>query len=141
MGLDMYLKGRKFHWTNWENQEADEKQEGFRVEETILSLGYWRKHPNLHGYIVNTYGPKDADGKRIDDCSPIPLGKENLEDIIKAVAEHRLPGTEGFFFGASSTDDEQDTTAQLTKAIEWLEKEDTTTTQKKMKSIEYQASW
>jgi hypothetical protein len=56
MGLDMYLTGEKFLMTR--NLEED----GFRLRSKTLELGYWRKHPNLHGYIVQTF----ADGT--DEC-------------------------------------------------------------------------
>lgn len=57
MGLDMYLSGRKY--LRYGN---DQIEDGFRVEEKIVRLGYWRKHPNLHGYIVKTF----ADD--VDEC-------------------------------------------------------------------------
>ena len=55
MGLDMYLKGNKFYWTNWREPEKNLTEEGFKLTEKTLELGYWRKHPNLHGYIVKTF--------------------------------------------------------------------------------------
>ena len=62
MGLDMYLEGRRFLRTNWENPEANLKRGKYRVKEETLELAYWRKHPNLHGFIVQTF----ADG--VDEC-------------------------------------------------------------------------
>ncbi len=49
MGLDMYLKGHKYLW-GFDNKRPQE--DGFEVEAKTLMLGYWRKHPDLHGYIV-----------------------------------------------------------------------------------------
>lgn len=126
MGLDMYLSGRKY--LRYGN---DQMEDGFRVEEKIVRLGYWRKHPDLHGYIVKTF----AEG--VDECQRIDLDLPALESIVKAVAEHRLPGTTGFFFGSSETDDDQDTTAQLKKAIDWLKQSDDGC----YRSVEYRASW
>jgi hypothetical protein len=66
---------------------------------TVMSyteqLGYWRKHPNLHGYIVQNF----ASG--IDDCKDVSLSIDDLEQIKNAVSNNLLVHTEGFFFGKS----------------------------------------
>lgn len=108
MGLDMYLEGRTFNW------ERKEKRDGFRVKGVMLELGYWRKHPDLHGYIVQTF----ANG--VDECQVIELNEDALENILQAVKDDRLPKTTGFFFGTSGPDDKAPTIAILTAAIEWL---------------------
>jgi hypothetical protein len=131
MGLDMYLEGEKYYWTDWENPENNLMEDGFKVSRKILELGYWRKHPNLHGYIVKKY----AHG--VDECQDIYLTEENLLDIIEAVKNDKLPFTDGFFFGESQGPDDQNSVKQLTKAIEWLRiKED-----KISKAVIYRASW
>lgn len=129
----MYLKGEKFHWTDWDKPEGNRRtmQDGFAVSETILSIGYWRKHPNLHGYIVQEF----ADGK--DDCERIDLSKEDLENILKAIKENRLPKTSGFFFGSSDESMDQKSIEIIQKAIAWLEAKD----EKVSRSVFYQASW
>jgi hypothetical protein len=116
MGLDMYLEGRTFQWGRDEDLET---RDGFRVKGHILDLGYWRKHPNLHGFIVETF----ADGK--DECQEISLDADALRTIIAAVKEQKLPHTEGFFFGTSSDDEEQrnEDVAILSRALAWLEGE------------------
>ena len=50
----------------------------------VLSLGYWRKHPDLHGFIVKTF----ANGK--DECQRIDLTGEDLIKIIEAVKSNTL---------------------------------------------------
>jgi hypothetical protein len=109
MGLDMYLSG------------TDEK--GRTVE-----LGYWRKHPNLHGYIVNKF----AGGA--DECQDIPLTVENLVDILRATVEGDLPETQGFFFGVSSPDKDEETKAIIPQAIVWLNENN-------KRHVTYYASW
>ena len=79
MGLDMYLS-------------LDGKE-----------VGYWRKHPNLHGYIVSTF----ANG--VDECQEIPLKFDDVMKIIESVKEKKLPHTEGFFFGYSNSEDDVET--------------------------------
>lgn len=101
MGLDMYLTGKKFYWTNWQDASANKTEDGFEVRDMSLQLGYWRKHPNLHGFIVNTF----AGGK--DECQEIPLSFDDLQTIIDAVKSQSLPATEGFFFGKSEDSEEQ----------------------------------
>jgi hypothetical protein len=75
MGLDMYLKGEKLVM----NTSLDLREDGFRLSSKTLDLGYWRKHPNLHGYIVQTF----ADGKAQD-----------VEALLReAIEEQGLMGT------------------------------------------------
>jgi hypothetical protein len=112
MGLDMYLQGRAFIWNL---NGKPETRDGFKLTDVTLELGYWRKHPDLHGYIVQTF----AGG--IDECQEIPLTAENLIDIIAAIEEKRLPHTTGFFFGASEPDDDAPSIEIFRKALAWLE--------------------
>lgn len=133
MGLDMYLTGEKFFMTDWENPQNNKTEDGYEVKAHRLSLGYWRKHPNLHGYIVNTY----ADG--VDNCQPIELSADCMHGIIQAIKEKRLPETSGFFFGQSDGSEDEESIEIFEKAIQWL-----TSVQKQSKvlrSVEYQASW
>src|SRR4051812_6140992 len=101
MGLDMYLRGEKFFWTDWETPSNNRIEDGFRVTSLQIELGYWRKHPNLHGYIVNTF----AGG--VDECQNITLDAEALNKIILACKVAGLPHTTGFFFGESPTLDDK----------------------------------
>jgi hypothetical protein len=109
MGLDMYLTG---------------------IEGTgaPTELGYWRKHPNLHGFIVQEF----AGG--VDECQPIPLTEEDLTAILAATEHDRLPHTTGFFFGQSVAEDKPQMIEIITEAIAWLN-------QKKGRKVIYRASW
>lgn len=135
MGLDMYLEGRKSpqKWVNGERVEPP-KMDGFTIGEIRLELGYWRKHANLHGYIVQTF----AEG--VDDCSPIFLDTDKIDIIIDAIKNKKLPHTEGFFFGASDgTDEEAKQDIEIfTKARAWLAAEEA---KDEWRSVQYQASW
>lgn len=128
MGLDMFLYGRK-HLMGGETEE-----DGFTVIEKRLGMGYWRKHPNLHGYIVDTFG------KGIDECQEIDLGPEDVERIIEAIKKKELPNTEGFFFGTSKGTEEEDQQSinVFQKALEWL---NTPCNNQEFRTIYYQASW
>jgi hypothetical protein len=131
MGLDMYLQGEKYLCTDWKNPQNNLCEDGYEVRSKILRLGYWRKHPNLHGYIVNTF----AGG--IDNCKAIDLDEADIEKIIDAVARDDLPHTEGFFFGVSDGTEKDEDLKILTAALAWLRAPE----QGVFKSIHYQASW
>lgn len=128
MGLDMYLEGRKHRWRD-DSQIVD----GYPVKELVLAMGYWRKHPNLHGYIVSEFAGGD------DSCQPIDLSQEDIVKIIAAIKERRLPHTNGFFFGSSENDEEtvNRDLAIFTRALIWLQHPD----QDGWNSVVYQASW
>lgn len=143
MGLDMYLEGRKYLFGDSKGANFP-TEDGFRLRQKILELGYWRKEPDLHGYIVEKY----AGGK--DECQDIELGREDMLDIISAVRERRLPHTEGFFFGAQcdpNSEDpqerewalqfERETIETFEKAIAWVEGRGDTET----RYVVYRASW
>ena len=131
MGLDMYLTGEKYFCAFPPDQARIAHEDGFEVRSHILRLGYWRKHPNLHGYIVNNY----ADGE--DKCQSIFLDEDNIEEIIAAITAETLPHTEGFFFGASDGTEKDEDLKIFTAALAWLR----TPEQGVFKSIHYQASW
>ncbi len=162
MGLDMYLRGRKSFWRNWNKPEYDRTEDGCIVTEVVLSLGYWRKHPDLHGFIVREF----ADGK--DNCEPVQLDAVDLRRIMKAVQARTLPHTDGFFFGSSDNTAEEikEDLDILQKAITWLEagdampvelgdpvdgpgftmlavkpRQQSNAQQQVMRTVEYQASW
>ena len=95
MGLDMYLSGRK----RWYGVSGPKDEHGYQIEEVSVVLGYWRKHANLHGYIVQRF----ASGE--DNCQDIDLTLENLNELLEVVkAPELMPMTEGFFFGSSNND-------------------------------------
>jgi hypothetical protein len=128
MGLDMYLNGGRY----FVDRPAGESKTFAKKSETY-ELGYWRKHPNLHGYIVQAF----ADGR--DECQEIPLDEERLQEIIDAVRAKELPHTTGFFFGASDgTDEESAHDVQILQAaLEWLRVKE----EGIWRTVSYRASW
>jgi hypothetical protein len=133
MGLDMYLQGHLYRSTDQQTIED------FPVKEIIVELGYWRKHANLHGAIVQTF----ADG--VDNCEPIELSRDDIEKLIEMVKANDLPHTQGFFFGESAKpgdqwfDEEQaETIKQLENALKWYDNE---TADGGYRWVTYRASW
>ena len=110
MGLDMYL-------------------EGVNEDGTKNELGYWRKHPDLHGFFVKEF----AGG--VDECQKIPLTVDDLKKALNATVENTLPSTSGFFFGESQPEDCAETIKILSEAIKWVSEDGFART------IYYQASW
>jgi len=114
MGLDMYLEGHKYFWPDFKNHKNDRSEDEYRVSDITLDLGYWRKHPNLHGYIVKQF----ADG--VDECQEIELDAVAIRDIIDAVKRNRLPATEGPFFGRSDGSEREEDIRIFERALLWL---------------------
>ena len=142
MGLDMNLFGDKSFFTLEPTHEVD----GFPVSSTILDLGYWRKHANLHGYIIEVF----ANGE--DECQRIHLEPDDLNQIIEALENDAIYNetTTGFFFGRSYFPGEKDEYGSyeeqkardidiFTRAKNWLTAN--STGKGEFRSVYYQASW
>jgi len=101
MGLDQYASIRK------DCQED-------------LEIAYWRKHPNLQGWMEDLWRSKGNAGEF--NCVEVELTLEDLEQLEASIEGAELPETAGFFFGNNSDDfyREQDLAfiADATEAIE-----------------------
>ena len=123
MGLDMYLIGQRC----FTRDDGTTRQLiGERYD-----LGYWRKHPNLHGYIVREF----ADG--IDDCREIVIGELAIRQILAAIREEQLPHTTGFYFGESDGTEKESDLAIFSEALAWLTESD----DQARRFVVYCASW
>ena len=145
MGLDMHLTGVKHvrlsgygspvsgevPISDKEARGLPPSEDGFPLKSRSLDMGYWRKHPNLHGYIVQNF----AGGE--DDCRPIELSEDDLERIVSAVKSDSLIETTGFFFGASDGSEKEYDIETFEKAIKWLKEKD----ERSYRYVTYQASW
>lgn len=74
-------------------------------------LAYWRKHPNLQGWMEQLWVNKGYPGRDDPDdpnnmfnCVELELTWEDLDELEQAVRHGQLPQTQGFFFGDSSDD-------------------------------------
>ena len=98
MGLDMFAFSTKAK----PKSEVDFETKNFQPEE----IHYWRKHPNLHGWMQDLYYEKG--GKSSDfngDCVVLTL--EDLDCLEHDLKQFDLPDTKGFFFGNSESNDEE----------------------------------
>lgn len=70
---------------------------------------YWRKHPNLQGWMEQLWVKKGRPGSTEDDfvfnCKDVELTLEDIEALEVAVHNGKLPQTTGFFFGSDSDKD------------------------------------
>lgn len=60
-------------------------------------IAYWRKHPNLHGWMQQLWESRGNTGDFNGD--ELELTWDDLEALEEAVLNNELPGTSGFFFG------------------------------------------
>lgn len=67
---------------------------------------YWRKHPNLHGWMEELYREKGGESDTFN-CTPVVLTTEDLDNLEAAIKGGELPNTNGFFFGESDGDEEE----------------------------------
>ena len=60
-------------------------------------IAYWRKHPNLHGWMKRLWESQGNTGSFNGD--ELELTWQDLDALEQAVRHQQLPGTSGFFFG------------------------------------------
>jgi hypothetical protein len=94
MGLDMYAYAAAEANTNWDGNNHRE-------------IAYWRKHPNLHGWMETLWRNK-RDHNPSDDPMfngiELELTWEDLDALEQDINSGQLPNTRGFFFGENSDD-------------------------------------
>jgi hypothetical protein len=99
MGLDMYA-----YSVSQDNVIDDFSFKRSAVDSEVNELFYWRKHPNLHGFIENIWRDRGAPSDDVFNCKPIRLHILDIRQIEHAVENELLPVTEGFFFGQSTSE-------------------------------------
>lgn len=83
----------------------------------VAELHYWRKHPNLHGWMEHLYYEKDG-ASDVFNCVTVELSVADLDRLETAIRQRSLPETSGFFFGASDGAEVEDDLAFVSKARE-----------------------
>ena len=106
MGLDMYAQRMGFK----PSKEVDFKDELYGKDENgeidyelqhveVKEIAYWRKHPDLHGWMENLY--REKGGKETFNGDPVVLTLADLDRLEEDILRKNLPKTSGFFFGES----------------------------------------
>ena len=106
MGLDMHV---------FKTKAKPDKEVGFSLPEGSEEICYWRKHPDLHGWMENLYRRKGGKEDMFN-CEPVVLTLQDLMDLKESILNESLPKTSGFFFGNSDND-----LFQKTKDLEFIE--------------------
>lgn len=119
MGLDMYLKRKKYVGANFEHRNVkgtiDISVNGnklpidfSRVSYIEEEFGYWRKANAIHNWFVDNV----QDG--VDDCKEYYVSQSKMEELLELckkvkenhdLASELLPRQAGFFFGSQEYDD------------------------------------
>lgn len=109
MGLDMYamtLAVTPLSPVDFDQQQATE-------------LHYWRKHPNLHGWMERLYYAKGGRAQPFN-LQGVCITGEDLDRLETDIRNGNLPLTEGFFFGESDGSERSDDLAFIAKARQAL---------------------
>ena len=97
MGLDMYA-----YTATQPSAGVDEDTSEHR------EISYWRKHPNLHGWMEQLWERKGRPGGHGPDDQfngiELELTWDDLEQLDQDINKKQLPATSGFFFGSNSDD-------------------------------------
>ena len=119
MGLDMYayVANRAGQQGEFYDGAQFDKESGDYVNPNVTKpreIAYWRKHPNLHGWMEKLWIRKvnEAGGVIAEDSEwgstfngiELELTHEDLDELERAVTHNQLPGTRGFFFGDGADD-------------------------------------
>ena len=118
MGLDQYAYVAMHpgqHDEFWAGAEVDPVTRQYtnsRVPEP-RELAYWRKHPNLQGWMEQLWrergcpGAPDTDAPEFNGVE-LELDWEAIDRLEQAIRDGELPATQGFFFGADSDEHYRD---------------------------------
>jgi hypothetical protein len=108
MGLDMYAyaAARAGQQDEYNEQEGDWNLETREwVTKDLLpkprEIAYWRKHPNLHGWMERLAESKNLDYGSFNGVE-LELTWADIDALEQAVTHKQLPATTGFFFGSDA---------------------------------------
>jgi hypothetical protein len=100
MGLDMYAYTATRAGQKNEFYETSDYVDGEFVNAKVAKprkIAYWRKHPNLHGWMQRLWESRGNSGDFNGD--ELELTWADLDALEQAVTHGQLPTTGGFFFG------------------------------------------
>lgn len=97
MGLDQYayVASKAGAMNEYYSQDVNEN-----TVTKPREIAYWRKHPNLQGWMRELWESRGNEGDFNGD--ELELTWQDLEDLERAVTHGQLPATRGFFFGDGS---------------------------------------
>ena len=103
----------------------DEKENNGEIYTS--DIGYWRKHPDLHGYFTGIY--EERGGEESFNCEPLLLSKNECLDVIEYSKQmikkiedgDDIEHTELFFFGQTEKSDWEHTIEVFNNVIETVD--------------------
>ena len=106
MGLDMYAYTAAKAEADYETEQRE--------------IAYWRKHPNLHGWMKQLWEYKMmVEGKSINDRTfngiELELDWQDMDKLERDINEGKLPETSGFFFGEGADEYYKQTDLEFVK--------------------------
>jgi hypothetical protein len=110
MGLDQYAFARKgdriettedYTYQDFDGNTHTEQRTSISYEEEN-EIAYWRKHPNLQGWMEQLWREKGGEGEF--NCVDFELTAADLDQLEYDMGFNQLPETQGFFFGNNSDD-------------------------------------
>ena len=106
MGLDMYAYAAAKAGAKNEYYEQVYEKGNKDFQDPTVELAYWRKHPNLHGWMEQLWRRKGNNIQPSDDPMfngiELELTWEDLDALEQDIRTGQLPHTRGFFFGENS---------------------------------------
>ena len=118
MGLDMYAyvatkAGQREEYYEAEGDYVDGEWKPNNGVAKPREIAYWRKHPNLHGWMRKLWEAKGNAGEFNGD--ELELTREDIDMLEEDILAGRLPSTSGFFFGNPADDHYKDSDLQFIK--------------------------
>jgi hypothetical protein len=110
MGLDQYayVASKAGAMNEYYSQDVNEN-----TVTKPREIAYWRKHPNLQGWMRELWESRGNEGDFNGD--ELELTWQDLEDLERAVTHGQLPATGGFFFGDGSDEHYRDSDLEFIK--------------------------
>ena len=118
MGLDQYAyvtarAGEHDDFYKSDNGKFENGEWAVPGKSKPREIAYWRKHPNLQGWMEQLWLRKLADQRSTPEESSwgssfngveLELTWEDLDELERAVTHKQMPSTRGFFFGDDGDD-------------------------------------
>ena len=106
-----YVAARARAYSEFNEGAHWDKEKGAMVNPNMSEpreIAYWRKHPNLHGWMHRLWESQGNSGDFNGD--ELELTWDDLEQLEQDIRNNNLPSTTGFFFGDERDDEyrEQD---------------------------------
>lgn len=99
MGLDMYAYTATKADAGWDSNRE---------------VAYWRKHPNLHGWMEQLAKSKKVKHSTFNGVE-LELIWEDIDKLERDINEGKLPETSGFFFGEGADEYYKETDLEFVK--------------------------